>query len=274
MITNSKLLIDLDCTMCKLYGKAFLKLGLIEKDVLSSYQQIEKSISDSIDMERAKSEIALINLKNNQVEYGIDAFTRILTKEKSIPRALIRIQPFRLLFKLLYSIISWNRHIITRPASTCSSPICTPDLHLGYRITYNLITALLTGFILSNYFSSLFLSSGIVLPTFFEYVVCFGQIFFQGTIVTAIDKEKAWDYLGHMSTISMIGALLLLPPYVIAGILGLSSIYLLGAFGLVVIIMIQEHILRSKRLGLGHTLTATWVFYRMLILLFILILSL
>ncbi|MCH2215153.1 MAG: hypothetical protein MK086_08290 [Flavobacteriales bacterium] len=274
MITNSKLLIDADCPMCKIYGKAFLKFGLIENDVLSSYQQVEESISKSIDMDRAKSEIALIDLTNNQVVYGIDAFTRILTRENSLLRKTVKRQPLRFFVKLVYSLISLNRHVIVRPSSTCSSPLCSPELHRGYRTTYGLITAFFTAFILSNYFRPVFADAGLELPPYFEYAMCLGQIVWQGFVISIVNKNESWDYLGHVSTISLIGAILLIPPYLIASIFGLPSLYLLGAFGLVVVIMIQEHVLRTNRLGLGHALTFTWIAYRLLILFIISILFL
>jgi len=274
MITNSKLLIDSDCPMCKIYGKAFLKLGLIEKDVLSSYQKVEKSISKSIDMNRAKAEIALIDLTNNHVDYGIDAFTRILTRENSLLRKMVKRQPLRSLAKMAYLLISFNRHVIVRPSATCSSALCSPELHRGLRTTYGLITAFSTAFILSNYFRPILADAGLELPQYFEYFICLGQLVWQGLVIRIVNKNETWDYLGHMSTISMIGAILLMPPYLIDSIFGLPSLYLLGAFGLVVVIMIQEHVLRTTRLGLRHALTFTWIAYRLLILFIISILFL
>lgn len=137
----------------------------------------------------------------------------------------------------------------------------------GY-IAYLLFTWMFTAFILSHYtkLMSGFLPSG---HDYREYIICAGQIFFQGIIVRAICKRKAYNYLGNMMTISFGGALLLLPMMLIAQWININPLFYVGWFLIVVGLMFLEHIRRTKMMELGWTLTISWAFYRLIILLFI-----
>ncbi|MGZ3879291.1 MAG: DUF393 domain-containing protein, partial [Mucilaginibacter sp.] len=103
-----------------------------------------------------------------------------------------------------------------------------------------------------------------------ECLICGGQVFFQGAIVSLIHKEKRWDYLGNMMTISFGGALLLAVGLLISGWIGHQPVFYAGWFMLVAGAMLLEHIRRTKILKLGWTLTITWALYRAVILLLIL----
>lgn len=102
-----------------------------------------------------------------------------------------------------------------------------------------------------------------------EYLICGGQILFQGLIVSMYAADKKWDYLGNMMTISFAGALLLLPIIILAQYITIpaliSTLYFLAVAGL----MFLEHIRRTKLLKLGWVLTATWMLYRLAVLLII-----
>jgi hypothetical protein len=102
-----------------------------------------------------------------------------------------------------------------------------------------------------------------------EYLVCGGQIFFQGVIVNIIAETKKWAYLGNMMTISFAGALLLLPGLVIAAFVNLPPLFYVCYFMGVAGLMFLEHIRRVKLLQLGWTLTISWACYRLLVLLLI-----
>jgi hypothetical protein len=269
MITKSKLLIDRDCPLCKAYGSLFKKAGLISDDVLTYYQEVSPNFVQDVDLERAKVEIALVDIANKRVDYGLDAFTRILFSESRFLMALLRVKPVRFALKSLYFFISLNRHVIVRPSLSCTENACSPPLHRGYRLAYSLFTAMVTALILSAYFSRIADQFSIANPWYMEYVICFGQIIWQGTFTLIKYRQQAWEYLGHMSTISLLGGLLLVPPLLLAQVFGFAPIYLVGTFLIVVVIMIQEHLLRCKRKGLGVEVTGSWIFYRLLILAFI-----
>jgi hypothetical protein len=107
-----------------------------------------------------------------------------------------------------------------------------------------------------------------------EYVICFGQIFFQVAIILFFHRKYiVLDYLQQMMTVSFIGALLLLPGIVSNIILfpfSPGSIYFLAYFFVIVLFMFFDHKRRIKKIEAPHWLTYTWVLYRIIVLLIIL----
>jgi hypothetical protein len=102
-----------------------------------------------------------------------------------------------------------------------------------------------------------------------EYLVCFGQIIFQGIVVSALFHGKQWNYLGNVMTISFGGALLLLLMLVFHRLIGTQPLIFTGWFIIVVGLMFLEHLRRSRIMGLGFWMTASWVTYRVIVLLLI-----
>jgi hypothetical protein len=95
-----------------------------------------------------------------------------------------------------------------------------------------------------------------------EFIICFVQIVWQGMSLYKHSQKKRLDYLGNMSTISLIGALLLAPLLILNGFIDLSAFVLIGYFMVVVSIMLVLHIRRSSQLDLPLTTTVSWVLYR------------
>lgn len=143
---------------------------------------------------------------------------------------------------------------------------------VNYRIIYLIFSWAGVAYVLSGYAG---LMNGL-LPEghiYREYLICGGQLFFQGLVVSRmkVNTDIKWNYLCHMMTISFGGALLLLPGiwsvhWIIFPPLVYAT-YFMGVAGL----MFLEHIRRTKLLKLGWTLTITWMFYRLVILLIILL---
>ncbi|MBL4678706.1 MAG: hypothetical protein JKY70_21300 [Mucilaginibacter sp.] len=102
-----------------------------------------------------------------------------------------------------------------------------------------------------------------------EYIICGAQIAFQGVIVSLLFKQKRWEYLGNMMTISFAGSLLLLPIVLLSNIVGTHPLFYTCYFMMVAGLMFLEHIRRSKLLGIGWWLTISWVIYRTLVLVII-----
>ena len=67
MLKNNKLLIDKNCPMCRIYGKGFTKLKLVDDQTVIDYQTAEEKIFAQIDQERAKSEVALYDTVSGKI---------------------------------------------------------------------------------------------------------------------------------------------------------------------------------------------------------------
>lgn len=266
MIKNKKLLIDADCPMCRIYGKGFEKLQLIDSETVTSYQTAGDQYCWDVNLDRARSEIAFLDTKTKETVYGIDAFIEIISQNSPRFKHFLSLTPIHWVLLKFYRFISFNRKVIASSSSSNAALTCEPDTHKTYRWTYIFSTAIFTGFVLSIFGQRLSAAVGFTYFPMVEYAICFGQIIWQGSLAKRFYNEKFLDYLGNMSTVSLLGALLLVPAILIQSLLGLGPLYLITAFGLVLLIMLQTHLSRCKKLNISNRLTFSWISYRILIL--------
>jgi len=273
MIKNKKLLIDADCPMCQLYGKGFEKLQLIDSETVTPYQNAAEQYCWSVNLDRAKSEIAFIDLHTSETVYGIDAFIEIIGDKSQWLSRFLNFAPIHFVLSKLYRFISFNRKVIAYTSKPTQGLSCEPAVHKGYRWAYIITTAIFTGFILSIFGSKVSASLGFGYSPFLEYAICFGQIAWQGIAVGTAHHGKTLEYLGNMSSVSFLGALLLIPVILISNLFSFGAFYLLISFGIVVLIMLQSHLSRCQRLGISKWATASWIGYRLLVLAAIILIS-
>ena len=263
-------LFDAECPMCQAYTLAFIKTGMLDNHGRAAYQNELNSSCPLIDKQRAVNEIALVNLQNGEVTYGVKSLFKIIGNAFPVFGPLFSLKPFEWLMSKLYAFISYNRRVIIPAQINNGSFGWQPSFKIQYRLAYLLFTWFCSGCILTAYAHLL---KGVV-PlggAYREYIICGGQIIYQGLIISAFKKEKLWEYLGNMMTISFAGSLLL------SVMLGIShwftttptaaATYFMAVAGL----MFLEHIRRTKLLNLCWTLTITWALYRAALLVLILI---
>lgn len=253
--------------MCQLYTSTFVKTGMLDSEGRAPYQQLPEAFSNCIDRKRAVDEIALVNRKTGQVHYGIDSLFYILGHSFPVFRPLFRNRFFAGAMRRLYRFISFNRRIIM--PSKRSETASEPGFNRKYRVAYLIFAWLFTSFILHKYSH---LMTGLVPAGTFcrELLVCGGQMIWQGVVIRQTNRGREWDYLGTMMTVSLAGALALLPAYFIGHFVGAHPYIFTGWFLVVAGLMLLEHMRRVNILGLNGLLSATWVLYR-LTLLFILL---
>lgn len=263
---NHIILYDAECPMCNLYTKAFVKAGMLDDTGRTAYQETPEMLCPLIDRQRAVNEIALVNTETGEVKYGIESLFKVIGNSFPAFKGLFSFRPFVWLAAKFYAFISYNRRVIIQ-ANNHDYAI-QPSFSLKLRLAYLLFTWFIVGAILTQY-------AGLLAPmisvgnAWREYFICGGQILFQGLAISLYAPTKRWDYLGNMMTISLAGALLLLPVVIAARFITLpplvSTLYFLAVAGL----MFLEHIRRAKLLQLGWLLTATWALYRLVVLLII-----
>ena len=267
-LENHIILYDAECPMCSLYTNAFVKTKMLDKDGRVAYQSAPH-VCSNVDMQRAVNEIALINKNTGEITYGVDSLIVVIGNRWPLLKILFSFTPLLWLARKLYAFISYNRRVIIPHIESNDLFTIQPEYRKEYRIAYLLVTWLFTGWVLSHYGNLLtgFLPSG---NPYREYLICAGQIFFQAGVIAFVSPSKSPHYSGNMMTISCAGALLLLPVVVISKWLNVPPLFCMIYFLFVALLMLIEHVRRTKLLELGHTLSVTWVLYRLLILLFIL----
>jgi hypothetical protein len=257
---------DDECPMCDLYTRSFVKARMLDKHGRIGFTKAGQLL-DRVERPRACDEIALVNNRTGEVTYGIDSLMRIIGNSFPIFNPLFRNAIFYRSMKKLYAFISYNRKVII-PGRRLADPYgCNPSFDVTYRIIYLLFAWIVTSLILNAY--SKMLRPLVPVGNFErEFLICGGQILFQGCFVAATNKRYTFHYLGNMMTISLAGSLLLLIflPFVN---LTHGPFLPLAMFMIVVALMFFEHIRRVKLLELSSVLTATWLGYRVIVLLII-----
>jgi hypothetical protein len=269
-LKNHMVLFDAECPMCQAYTLAFVKTGMLDDNGRAAYQNEFTNFCPLIDKQRAVNEIALVNLESGEVTYGIKSLFKIIGNACPAFSPLFSLRPFAWLMSKLYAFISYNRRVIIPAPINSASFAYQPSFKIQYRIAYLLFTWFCTGFILTAYAHLL---TGIV-PlggAYREYFICGVQIIFQGIAISTFEKERLWDYLGNMMTISFAGSLLLALMLGISHWFTITPIIAVIYFMAVAGSMFLEHIRRTKLLNLGWTLTITWALYRAGLLILILI---
>ena len=263
-LDNHTLIYDTDCPMCRVYTKAFIKTGMLDREGRVPYNELD-TIEVNVDRERARDEIALVDKVSGRVRYGLDSLSRILVPNFPFIGKLLRIKWIRLFFLKLYAFISHNRKVIA-PSDIHKSNACVPSEHVGYKVMYLIFSSLVVITILSAYSVHLTTFYPKLFP-FQEAVICLGQFVFQWMFIFRLKSQRILEYFGNMMTVSLMGALALAP---FACWPGLPEYFYLGYFMLVVTFMFFEHVRRIRLLHLSFVLSITWALYRLLVLLIIL----
>lgn len=256
-LKNHTLIYDNECPMCALYSKGFTKCGMLDAEGREAFTEISVRNKALIDFSRAKNEIALVDHENNKVIYGLDSLLLIIGSSFPLLERIARIQPLYWFFKKLYSFVSYNRKQIIPSEKDKTEQSCVPDFNLKYRFAYIAFVAMFSAYILSLYSEKFGMG---LHPNFFrELAVCLGQIVWQTLFLKWYLKDKIWDYLGNMMTVSLIGTLLLIP----AMLTNLAPVFYLIYFGIVVFIMFLEHLRRCRILKLNMLPTISWILFRL-----------
>lgn len=253
-LSNHTLIYDSECPLCDLYTRGFIKSGMLDENGRVMYGCAK--VPASFDNERARNEIALVDYETGTVMYGIDSLVKILGHSFPVIGGVAAFWPVRIFLEQLYSFISYNRKVIAPAEVFEKRGSCTPAYHLGYRIAYIVFAWIVSSLILTAYATPLT-----------SFLVGGGQIIFQMVFVRFMTRDRLMHYIGNMMTVSLIGALLLLPMLIVVRSLHISHpLVSVGWAGLVVTFMHYLHWRRVKKLGISTLAVVTWVVYNALVL--------
>lgn len=266
-LINHTLIYDNECPICNIYSKGFIKSGMLDENGREAFTDMSLRNKNLIDFHRAKNEIALVDHEKNKVIYGLDSLLLIMGNSFPILENIARIQPLYWFFKKLYSFFSYNRKQIIPSKKDNTDEACIPDFNLKYRLAYIAFVVIFSGSTLSIFSTKLGL--GLTQNFWREFTICIGQIVWQTVFLKFYLKDKIWNYLGNMMTVSLIGTLLLIP----ALFLDLNPVSSIIYFGIVVFIMFLEYIRRCKILKLNFLPTFSWMIFRTTVLIILILLN-
>lgn len=268
---NHTLIYDAECPMCDLYTRGFVNAGMLDRKTgRIQYDANTTNLYPQLDRERACNEIALVNSANGEVTYGVDSLAFVIGNSFPFINKMMKYSWIQIMMSKLYSFISYNRKVIVPGEKFETGGACVPTYNRTYRRFYIVIAWFFTAMILTYY--SRFFFPFIARSTFArEYIICGGQIIFQGAILFFLRRDRMIYYFGNMMTISLAGALMLLPFMVVKAMIpALPSYAAFIWFFAVVGLMLLEHIRRLKILEIHWAASCTWVIYRILVLIILL----
>lgn len=266
-LPNHTLVYDSDCPMCDLYTLSFISAGMLDDNGRVKYGCAK--VPASFDNERARNEIALVDYETGTVTYGLDSLVKVLGHSYPGLKTIAGFPPVRCFLRGLYSFISYNRKVIAPPSEFERRGSCTPTYHTGYRVAYIVFAWLVTSFILTSYASHLV---PLITPgsNGREFLICGGQIVFQMVFVRFMTRDRLMHYIGNMMTVSLIGALLLVPMLIAANAFALVDVWWFVVwFMMIVTFMLFIHWKRVKMLGLSEMATVTFIAYQVLVVTFV-----
>ena len=137
---NKILIYDDNCPFCTWYSSLFVTSGLLSPEGRKPFSALEPSLLHSIDLDKSRNEIPLLDTKSGKVLYGIDALLEILGQRTGFIKTVGKIKPMNWFLKKLYKLISLNRKVIVAKKCRTGSIDCSPDLNYRYRIVFMLLS--------------------------------------------------------------------------------------------------------------------------------------
>lgn len=177
------------CPMCKAYTAGFVKAGWLQHR--SGFSNADPEVIGKIDLDRARHEIPLLDLKTGNVVYGLDALFLIIGTKLPFFKPLFRTSWFKAFLYPLYQIITFNRRIIAGSSAPAAGFDCAPDINLFYRWLYIGLAGLgAFGLYWSFWQSAVPLAKGVFLL----------QVMIP---ILAIFLRNKLDFMGHWATVAL-----------------------------------------------------------------------
>ena len=153
MKVNKKIIYDRSCPMCAWYTNQFVRHGLLSRDGRIAFADLDpKCLPYTIDTERSRHEIPLIDAEGGATLYGLDSLRYLLAQRFPIVDRMLRIPVFYYCSLRLYRFVSYNRRIIVPSAAIHERGIdCSPRYNPRYRWAYILFCGVLSMGLLSSF---------------------------------------------------------------------------------------------------------------------------
>jgi predicted DCC family thiol-disulfide oxidoreductase YuxK len=246
MENKDKILVyDDACPLCVAYTSAFVKAGLLTAEGRQSFSDVSAELLYTINYQRSKNEIPLLDPVTNKVWYGIDALLEILGQKCPVIKTIGHFKPVHWFLKKLYSFISYNRKVIVAAKASPVKIDCSPSFNLFYRVLFMLV------FLIANTLM-LYPVHQHLLSKIPVYSLTAGQLFLLHAANVTINcilalfmpKQTAIEYLGQVNMLTLVTNLLLLPLLITGAFLHLHNWINYLYLGLLTIVIFNEYFRR------------------------------
>lgn len=259
---DSKLIIyDSNCKVCSSLRDVVLKFTSIPEEKIKAFKDLTPDLIPHVDPQQFRNVMALIDTATGTTIYGAQGIAYIFSSQYRLIDYLLSFKAIFNLFNFIYKTQAYNRYIIATPKSKFKCD-CFPDRVVRYRISYIMMTLLLSVFLTAMFGLSLrhFLNGISASEAVIQMLLMAGSGWvLQILLATTILKDKALDYIGHLGSIMVVGLLILVPWMLLhaaTGILipSLPAVSVMISSGY----MLYLHIERVKYLEMSHGWTLSW----------------
>jgi hypothetical protein len=260
-LDNKLIIYDSNCKVCSSLRNVVVRFTDIPEEKIKAFRDLTPDLSERVDPNEFKNVMALIDTSGENTIYGAEGIAYIFSSEYKIIDFFLRSRRVFTLFNFFYKTQAYNRYIIATPKSKFECN-CYPDRILKYRISYIVITLLIAVFLTAMF--------GLSLQNFFtgispwEAVLQMLLVAGSGWILqiiaaTAILRDKALDYMGHLGSIMVAGLLILVPWMLFDAAGGMNNPYLPGISVVISsLTMLYLHIHRARYLQISQGWTLSW----------------
>lgn len=259
---DRKLIIyDSNCKVCSSLRDVVLKFTTIPEEKIKAFNDLTPDLTARVDLKQFKNVMALIDTSGGKTIYGAEGVAHIFSSEYKLIDFLLNFKPIFRLFNFIYKTQAYNRYIIATPKSKFKCD-CFPDRVLKYRISYIVMTLLISIFLtamfglsLRAYFTGISASDAAIQMLLMAGSGWILQILLAITIL----KDKALDYIGHLGSIMVVGLLILVPWMLFYATTNILTPYLPAVSVMISSgCMLYLHINRVKYLEISQLWTLSW----------------
>lgn len=202
-LTHKTLLYDGACPMCTTYSNSFVKLGTLTPQGRVSLLEADDTLLDSIDLNRARHEIPLVDTKTGEVLYGVDALALVIANTYPLLKPAASNEWVKNIFRPVYSFISYNRRIIAGTGSNACGNDFAPDFHLGWRLLLIVLGIGYTGGCI-YIFSTIAKVQNVFM--LFACVLAYFLLLVASSMLTKHTAQQQWNYIGNLSVLAVKGS--------------------------------------------------------------------
>lgn len=260
-LENKLIIYDSNCRICTSLKNIVVKLAAIPSEKIYAYKDVPEKHIEKIDPDRFKNAMALIDTEGEKTIYGEKGIAYIFSTKSRLVDKLINVPLIFKTFTFLYNTLALNRYVIALPKSQFQCD-CYPDKVARYRWSYIIICVVLSimltmlfGTSLTAYFPEITKSEAAL-----QMLLMAGSGWICQIVLTAIFLKDKWlDYVGNLSTIMVVGLIVLIPWMLMRIIFGPVSYFIaIGSVLLSSALMLRMHFQRVKFLQLSQIWTLTW----------------
>lgn len=252
---------DSNCKVCSSLRDVVLKFTGISEQQIKAFKDLDPDLSAHVDPDQFKNVMALIDTFGGKTMYGAKGVAYIFSSEYKLIDFLLSIKPIFRLFNFFYKTQAYNRYIIATPISNFKCD-CFPDRILKYRISYIVMTLLISIFLTVMFGISLrkFFTAISVPEAAIQMLLMAGSGWvLQILLAITLLRNKALDYIGHLGSIMVAGLLILVPWMLLYAATGILIPYLPGLSVMISsACMLYLHINRVKYLEISQGWTWSW----------------